>query len=179
MLASYDPFIYYLRMDTYTLNLLGAFAVGFSDLQDSAMAGAGLPRAELAALLAVYTRPGSTVQDIAATTGLTHSGAVRVIDRLGDARLVERRTGNDRRTVAIHCTTEGRKKAKLALSLRQAALEEAAMGLSKGELVAFRGLARKLLSRLPDDRPDAWRVCRLCDHGVCQGASCPVGSAVP
>jgi DNA-binding MarR family transcriptional regulator len=166
-------------MDPYTVNLLGAFAVGCADAQDVAMGAVGLDPAELAALLAVHARPGSKVDDIALTTGLTHSGAVRVIDRLSRANWVERRTGRDRRTVAIHCSREGREKARLALALRREALRDAARGLTKEELAAFRRLAKKLLARLPRHRPDAWRICRLCDHGVCRGSECPVGSAVP
>jgi DNA-binding MarR family transcriptional regulator len=166
-------------MDAHTLNLLGALSVGCADLQQFAMAEIHLPPADLAALLAVHTRPGSTVGDVSLTTGLTHSGAVRVLDRLGEAGWTERKTGRDRRTVAIYCTPEGRRKAKLALSLRQTALRNLTTGLGKRDLAAFRTLAKKLLSRLPHSRPDAWRVCRLCDHGVCSGADCPVGTAVP
>jgi DNA-binding MarR family transcriptional regulator len=166
-------------MDPYTVNLLGAFAIGCADAQDAAMAAVGLDPAELAALLAVHARPGSKVDDIALTTGLTHSGAVRVIDRLSRANWVERRAGRDRRAVAIHCSRKGHEKARLALALRRKGLQEAASGLTKAELAAFRRLARKFLARLPRHRPDAWRICRLCDHGVCTGSDCPVGSAVP
>lgn len=165
-------------MDAHTLNLLGALAVGCSDLQQSALAPLQLTPAELAALLAVYTRPGSTVGEVALTTGLTHSGAVRVLDRLGEAGWTERRTGRDRRTVAIHCTPEGRRTARLALSLRQAALRDLSAGLGRRDVAALRSLAKKLLSRLPHDRRDAWRICRLCDHGVCSGSDCPVGTAI-
>ena len=179
MLASYDCVIYTSNMDAHTLNLLGALSVGCSDFQQSAMAEIGLSHAELAALLAVYTRPGSTVGDVSLTAGLTHSGAVRVLDRLSKGGWTKRKTGRDRRTVAIYCTPGGRKKAKLALSLRQAALRNLTKGLDKRDLAAFQKVAEKLLSRLPQDRADAWRICRMCDHGVCAGADCPVGKAIP
>jgi DNA-binding MarR family transcriptional regulator len=167
-------------MDEYTANLLGALSVGCCDVQLSAVSDLELPPAELAALLAVHSRPGSTVGDISLTAGLTHSGAVRAVDRLSEAGWVERRTGaRDRRTVAVHCTREGRARARRALSLRLAALQNAARELSGSELAALRTIARKLLGSLPQSRPDAWRICRMCDHGICRGASCPVGSAVP
>ena len=165
-------------MDAYTLNLLGAFAVGCFDLQQTAMGEGGLTPAELAALLGAYTRPDSTVREIAVATGLTHSGAVRTIDRIELAKWVERRTGRDRRTVEIRCTAEGRKKVRHALALRKSALTNVAKVLPKSDLAAFRRLAKKFLSQLPEDRSDAWRICRLCEHGVCRGAKCPVGSAV-
>jgi len=166
-------------MDAYTVNLLGAFAVGCCDAQNAAMAEVGLDPTELAALLAIHARPGSKVDDVAQTTSLSHSGAVRVIDRLSRAGWVARRTGRDRRTVAIHCTREGHEKARLALTLRRNALQEASRGLTKSELALLRRLVKKFLAGLPRDRRDAWRLCRLCDHGVCTGTACPVGSAVP
>lgn len=166
-------------MDAYTANLFGAFAVGCSDAQDEAMAAVGVDPAALAALLAIHARPGSTIRDVALTTGLTHPGAVRVVDRLSRSGWVERRRGGDRRTVAVRCTPEGRRKAALALTLRREAILKAMRGFTRSELADFRRLVRKFLSRLPTDRPDAWRICRHCDHGVCVGADCPVGSAVP
>lgn len=167
-------------MDEYTANLLGALSVGCCDLQLSAVSDLQLPPAELAALLAVHARPGSTVGDISLTAGLTHSGAVRALDRLSEAGWVERRAGSrDRRTVALHCTQKGRAQARRALSLRQAALQNVTQELSSSELAALRTIARKLLGRLPRSRPEAWRICRMCDHGICRGAGCPVGSAVP
>lgn len=179
MLASYDCDLHTPGVDEYTLNLLGAFAVGCVDLQDAAMGQLGLPPAELAALLAVHARPGSTIGDLAHATGLTHSGAVRVIDRLDRAGWVERQSGPDRRTVAVRCTGQGRRRAKRALSLRRTMLQDATKDFSRSDDAAFRRLAQKFLSCLPRERPDAWRICRWCDHGVCCGADCPVGSVVP
>lgn len=166
-------------MDTFTVNLLGALAVACCDVQDAAMAAVDLSHAELAALLALHARPGSTIGDLAATTGLTHSGAVRVVDRLGASEYVERRTGPDRRTVTVYCTREGHAKAKLALQLREAALADAAGSFTSRELEQLRRMATKLLAGLPGSRRDAWRICRLCDHGSCSADRCPVGGAVP
>lgn len=166
-------------MDTRTLNLLGALAVGCSDVQDAAMSETGLDSTELATLLAVHTRPGSTIGDIALTAGLTHSGAVRVVDRLSRSDLVERKVGVDRRTVALHCTSAGAARATFALDSRRRALANVVTGLTRAESAAFRSIAEKILSGLPADQPHAWRICRLCDHGACRGRSCPVGTAVP
>lgn len=166
-------------MDPYTLNLLGALAVGCNDRQEAALATVGLAPAELVAVLAVFTRPGSTIGAIARTTGLTHSGAVRVIDRLEAAGRVERRVGRDRRTVAIHCTPEGARTSQEALACREHTLRGLTDGLTPGEIASLRRIAQKLLAGLPRARADAWRICRLCDHGVCRGSDCPTGSAVP
>jgi len=165
-------------MNAHTANLLGALAIGCYDVQTAAMLSADESPAQLAALLAVHARPGSTVSDIATSTGLTHSGAVRAIDRLSRAGAVERRSGRDRRTVALHCTQAGRSRARTALAQRKRALERVLSALTARETETLRRLATKLLSGLPADRADAWRICRLCDHGTCRGSDCPVGSAV-
>lgn len=165
-------------MDDYLTNLLGALALAVSDVQDQALETQSRPRADLEALLAVYARPGSTVRDIALTTELTHSGAVRVIDRLGALGWVERRAGEDRRTVELHCTKSGSEKARSTLALRRQALRDLAETLSPAQATSFRKAAERILSSLPKDRPDAWRICRLCDHGVCDAPTCPVGGAV-
>lgn len=166
-------------MDRHTDNLLGALAMACSDAQVEAMAETGMDPVELAALLAVFTRPGSTVGQTAHAAGLTHSGAVRVADRLCGARLIERRPGADRRTVVLFCTSAGEDTARFALKTRRATLRRLTAGLTKREAASLRSIARKILSGLAGDQHEAWRICRLCDHGVCRGESCPVGSAVP
>ncbi|HLI12017.1 MAG TPA: MarR family transcriptional regulator [Alphaproteobacteria bacterium] len=160
-------------------NLLGALALGCADLQHVAMGrAAGLGAAELAALLAVFTRPGSTIGEVASTTALTHSGAVRVTDRLAAAGLVKRREGRDRRTVTLRCTAAGRERAEHALAARRAALGALVATLPSADAATLRRLAARLLARLPADRAEARRICRLCEHAVCRGTDCPVGSAV-
>lgn len=142
------------------------------------MAEAGLPPADLAVLLAVFTRPGGAVADIATVTQLTHSGAVRAVQRLGEMALVERRVGQDRRTAALFCTLEGNKRAREALARRRAAIGQLVSLLGSGERTTLARVSEKLLRRLPRGRADAWHICRFCDHRICRGESCPVGSAV-
>ena len=60
-------------MHSRSENLLGALATGCFDLQEGAMTRAvGLDRSELEVLLAIYTRPGSTVGDVAPVAALSH-----------------------------------------------------------------------------------------------------------
>lgn len=166
-------------MDHYLANVTGALAIALCDAQDRAMAEMGRPRADLEALLAVHARPGSTVGDVAVTTGLTHSGAVRVVDRLQELGWVARGTGPDRRTAAIVCTDAGHRQAESALELRRGALALAVDGLPERDRRALHRIAETMLAAFPERRADAWRICRLCDHDVCDGARCPVGAAVP
>jgi DNA-binding MarR family transcriptional regulator len=162
----------------YLTNLLGALATGVSDLQGGAMDTRGAPRADLEALLAVHVRPGSSVGDIAVTIGLTHSGAVRVIDRLCGQGWVARSPGLDRRKVQLRCTDLGHENALACLSIRHRALNGLVARLAPKEVESLTRIAQALLMQLPQERSDAWRICRLCDHGVCDASVCPVGEAV-
>ena len=167
-------------MPTDLSNLAGALAIGICDLQQAAIDDAvDLDAAELSALLAVFSRPQSSVGEIAATTRLTHSGAVRVVDRLCAAGLVRRTAGQDRRAVALTCTEGGIAVARRALAARADALAGLLHALTPAEQTAMHRFASKLLARLPQSRADAWRICRFCDHAVCRGDDCPVGRAVP
>jgi hypothetical protein len=40
-------------------------------------------------------------------------------------------------------------------------------------------LLEKLLPALPDDRDEARRICRLCDHPACERSWCPVSAGAP
>ena len=171
------------RTESHLVNLLGALAVGCADLQETLMRQrTGLDEAALAALLAVHTRPGSTVGNVARTTGLTHSGAVRTIDRLESAGLITRTTAADRRMVGLYCTGTGTAKADDALVSRRTALTTLvdASVSSKGELPVLERFLERLLENIPKtDRGDAWHICRLCEHAVCRGDACPVGRMAP
>src|SRR5688572_20555675 len=68
--------------------------------------GASAPAA-LAALHGLAS--GQSIDALRRIVGLTHSGAVRLVDRLAGAGLVERRVGADQRSVALHLTPEGRR----------------------------------------------------------------------
>ena len=50
--------------------------------------------------------------------------------------------------------------------------------LPPDERACFARAAGLLLAQLPVSRVDAWRICRTCEHDVCRGTACPVGSAV-
>lgn len=163
----------------HVVNLLGALAVAGSDAQRASLEVEGLDAGAGAALLCVYTRAGSNIGEIAQTAGLTHSGAVRAVIRLEQLRLVDRRPGRDRRTVEVTCTRQGTRVARQLLRDRRAGLEAMLEPLTQGELAHFGAVAARILAALPSDRAQAWRICRLCEHAVCKGRKCPVGSAVP
>jgi MarR family transcriptional regulator, negative regulator of the multidrug operon emrRAB len=164
-------------------NLLGALSVGVSDLQSDAMAqAAGVDPTMLAVLLAVHTRPSCSVGDVAKTAHVSHSGAVRAVDRLVSLGLVVRKVNaNDRRIVALSCTQAGRAGARRALDVRRTVLDGLFADVfgSRAERAGAKTMLERLLERLaPKRREDAWRICRLCEHEVCRDSDCPVGRVV-
>lgn len=166
-------------MINHFTNGFGALAVGVADLQSDAMAkAASLSVLEVSVLLIAFTRPGSRIGDVAETIGLSHSGAVRTVDRLVKEQLVKRKVGSDRRTVAVQCTAAGKIRAEKALAFRAQALERLLRAVRPNDREALQAAIGQLLRLLPRDRTDAWRICRLCEHSVCRGKNCPVGSAV-
>ncbi len=162
-------------------NLLGSASLAISDrLRRGTEAGAGQGGSAPAALisLAGYLdgRPIDALRD---PLGLTHSAAVRVVDRLVAAGLARRRPGRDGRSVAVELTAEGREAAESALSARQAALDEILGPLSASERAELTRLHEKLLGGLTEGRESARNICRLCDLHACghnQGI-CPVTNA--
>src|ERR1700681_47759 len=85
--------------DARLANLLGALSTGLYDTaQESAGAAARLDGSAPAALIALLDfLPGGTVRDLSWVVGLTHSGALRLVDRLVVAGVVGGKPGVDRR----------------------------------------------------------------------------------
>jgi DNA-binding MarR family transcriptional regulator len=161
-------------------NILGALGVGLSDAAASAVTSAtGLDETAAAALLTVAERSGQSVSDLAAGLGTTHSGAVRTADRLERLGLLQRRPGADRRTARLELTGDGAELADRALTARRTTLAGLLGRVNDEAIPALRQAIESILGGLPRSRHDAWHICRLCEHAVCRGADCPVGSAVP
>jgi MarR family transcriptional regulator, negative regulator of the multidrug operon emrRAB len=162
-------------------NLLGAVTLAVNDRMRSAVeAGAGHGGSAPAALvsLAGYLE-GGPIDSLRGPLGLTHSAAVRVVDRLVEARLARRRRGRDRRSVAMELTPAGHRAAARALTAREDALQAALAGLTAQERADLARLHEKLLATLTDGRAAAGNICRLCDADACghTAGRCPVTNA--
>ena len=106
----------------HEVNAFGALAVEVADRVQKAgnPHGASVPAA-LAALHGLAA--GQSIDSLARVVGLSHSGAVRLVDRLSETGFAERRMGADGRAVALQLTPEGRRAARRVLAQREAAIE--------------------------------------------------------
>ena len=163
-------------------NLLGTLSLAVAGRMESAVASPLGPSAP-AALTALDTfLGGEPIDALRETLGLTHSGAVRLVDRLAEAGLAERRPGPDARSVAVALTPAGRAVALDVRRAREAVLEESLAALSAEERATLSALHERLLAGLAGltgDRGSARRMCRLCDVHACghDRGTCPVTEA--
>jgi DNA-binding MarR family transcriptional regulator len=168
-----------MQRDDHLINLVGAFVSVAGDdlrrvLEDEAEAGGSQP----AALFALDTWPDRSVDFLARVLGLTHPGAVRLVDRLVEAGLVSRRSGVDGRTAALRLTARGRARSARARASRRQVLADLLTELTTAERRALDGMLDRVLRRRSRSRIEAHHDCRLCDHSVCRGDDCPIGMSV-
>ena len=121
---------------------------------------------------------GTTVDGLARVLDLTHSGAVRLTDRLEAEGLVERRPGPDGRSRAVHVTAAGSAAARRLRDERFTALEDVLAPLDPADRTALTGALEALLGGLTRAGAAPVRTCRLCDADVCGHPDrCPVTRA--
>ena len=161
-------------------NLLGTLSLAVAGRMETAVASQLGPSAPAALSALEGYLGGEPIDALSQVLALTHSGAVRLVDRLVDAGLAERAPGPDARSVAVALTPTGRVAAEAVRERRAAALEEALSVLSADERATLVALHEKLLAGLTDaDRATALRLCRLCDVDACghHRGTCPVTNA--
>ncbi len=176
--------------DERLANVLGAFALAMSDeLELATEQAAGHTGAGPAALVALSDLlAGRSVDDLRRAVGLTHSGGVRVVDRLVGDGLAERRPGPDGRSVALALTPAGRRLAGTVRDARQASLQRVLDVLDESEQAELSAILDKLVAGVVGRRmaaraagevpPGGW-LCRLCDPVACRRPEgrCPAAGA--
>ena len=176
----------------HAANVLGALSLVVADRMNAAVeAVAALGPSAPAALAALHEfLDGGSVTQLSSVLGLSHSGTVRLVDRLADEGLVERIGAQDGRAVSVVLTSSG---GRVALRIRQArskALTGALSALTSDEVDNLAAALDKMLTTItlarakersarPHDRPQPW-LCRLCDFAACgrSEGNCPVNNAV-
>jgi MarR family transcriptional repressor of emrRAB len=179
------------RPDPALCNVVAALALALSDRvsQDTERA-AGRGGQAPAALVALHEfLGGGTIERLRQTLGLSHSAAVRLVDRLvADGHVLRGEGHGDGRTVAIALTPAGRSVAERVLTARNAAVGESLVSLSENERRRLQASAGKLLAAITQSRlaqrdagrpPESGWLCRLCDFDACGRSAhrCPAANA--
>lgn len=165
-----------------TGNLLGALGLVLIDQVSDATAEsageAGSAGIALSALHQFLERP--TIDMLRRVLGLTHSGAVRLVDRLEARGLVQRGRAEDGRATAVILTASGRRVARRVSGRRARVLSRALAVLDPDEQERLGELLSRILVGLmrTDEGAVRW-MCRLCDMDACgwHAGRCPVRSA--
>ena len=161
---------------TWDANVLGAFGLALADRLAAAAEPAGGVSAAEALVALAGTAAGGSIDALARIVGLSHSGTVRLVDRLERDGLVERRRGADQRSAALVLTPAGRRLARRVVVRRNAEMHSVTALLTAGEQEALVRAAERVMHEL-GVVPDAERrLCRLCDLDACQRGRgrCPV-----
>jgi MarR family transcriptional regulator, negative regulator of the multidrug operon emrRAB len=157
------------------LNIIGAFALALADDFKGAMQDlADGNESACAALIVIGQESGLSVDRLSKILALSQPGTVRLVDRLADAKLVERKTGTDRRSVALRLTEAGKRQVKSLLVGRRHALLQALRALDDWERSALTAIADKVLRSLGHSEVECDRRCRLCDDNACPDERCPM-----
>lgn len=125
-----------------------------------------------AAIVVLGYAPGLSIEPLRQVLGLSHPGTVRLVDRLAEDGLVERRKADDGRAVALHLTHKGSGLRRRLINQRRGALESALQGLTNEERASLGTLLSKVLENLPASEMDKHNICRLCEVRLCE--SCPI-----
>ena len=157
-------------------NLLGALSLAVMDqIEQGARDIIGRAGETPAALIVIGYGP-ITNDKLRRILGLSHSGTVRLVDRLVSDRLVERRSGKDGREVALHLTAKGAVSRKELLTSRISAVASFLDVLSSSERKRLKELIRDVLARQDTSEMERFTMCRMCDTGFC--LNCPLPTSV-
>lgn len=156
-----------------TANLLGALALAVTDRIET-MAREVLNHAgeTPAAVVVIGYGPGLSNDKLRRILGLSHPGAVRLVDRLVSDGLVERRQGATKREIALHLTPRGAAVRQELLRGRLAAVGALVEPLGEAEQETLAGLMHRILSAMETSEMERYTLCRLCDDRVCR--DCPL-----
>jgi MarR family transcriptional repressor of emrRAB len=165
------------RRDPRLENILGSAALAIADAIEAAAEGAaGHTAAGPAALTALRHHRGCTVDHLSSVLGLSHSGTVRLVDRLEQDGLVRRGTGSDARAVALGLTAKGARRAARVAEARAATVGEFLSALGDRERMTLLRLLEQLVAAGAGDWGAVQHRCRLCDLEACHadGQQCPL-----
>ena len=163
-------------------NRLGAIALTLSDdIREATESATGMAGGLPAALVSLHEwADGRSVDVLAEAMRVSHSRAVRVVDRLEEAGLARRASDpSDGRRARVWLEPPGRELAERALEARARVLHLAVARLDAADVGDLDRLLGSLLEATTVDVRAAMATCRLCDAHACghfEGI-CPVSKA--
>lgn len=164
----------------HAANVLGALSLTVADrLTEAVTAVAGDPSAAAALSSLSQLLQAPSIERLRQVLGLTHSGTVRLVDRLAEQDLVVRGPGPDGRTAAVVLTGRGRTAARQVARARAGVLDEVLSSLDPRVRDALgQGLGLVLAGSAREDGDVRW-TCRLCDTAACGRSDdlCPVSAS--
>jgi DNA-binding MarR family transcriptional regulator len=154
-------------------NVLGALAFRLADEIDEDLTELELDAKALAGVVHLSKYPNESIEKLRVPARLSHSGCVRLVDRLAELGLAQRTTAaHDARTVKVALTRKGRVLASRVLERREEVLLRALRSLSPTEQEQLGYLISKVYAFEVTTPASALRACRLCDYGACK--DCPL-----
>jgi MarR family transcriptional regulator, negative regulator of the multidrug operon emrRAB len=110
---------------------------------------------------------------------LSHAGTVRLVDRLVERNLVEKRpSALDRRIMSLALTTDSWQQRDKLLALRRAVLTVLLNQVAPEDLAALEHVAETIAAALPEDALSALTTCRFCDERRCIDCLAKSGSGM-
>ena len=172
-------------------NLLGALCLALADqIREATEWAAGVSDAAPAALVSLRESPTErTIEDLRTLVGLTHSGGVRLVDRLSELGYVTRRARPPGRSVVVTLTQKGVDAADRIERARADVVGRAIRSLSGSDLDRLASAVSTVIRDIAGDRldrraagypPRNGALCRLCDFTACgrESGFCPAQGAV-
>lgn len=154
-------------------NVLGALAFRLTDEIDDDLAELELDPKGVSAVVHLSKYPYESIEQLRVPLALSHSGCVRLVDRLAELGLARRSAAaHDARATELVLTRKGRALAARALARREEILLRAVHTLSPAEQEQLGALLGKLYAFEVTTRASALRACRLCDYAACK--RCPL-----
>jgi DNA-binding MarR family transcriptional regulator len=155
--------------DSALANKLTALALAVTDA--TRVETEDLGASDVAALLAISAHEPVPVVAVARAVGLTHSAAVRLVDRLERAWLVQRRR-RIAREVLVETTARGHRRAEAIAAARLGAAASFTSGLDPRQKQRLGALIDAIILARSSSRElqppfDAARHCRFCSLAAC------------
>jgi DNA-binding MarR family transcriptional regulator len=136
-----------------------------------------LSQSSVAAVFALKYRGPLSITKLGRIIGLTQPATTRLVERLVRGGFVQKSSGPSAREVDIHLTSRGSTLANKLQAKRLERIGNLVAKLSVSEQAQLDALLATMVGAAVESRAQARYLCRFCDHDICDGPVCPVGSA--